>query len=249
MRADAGRGMGVWEDTHGAKSPAAFSDRFRANGLQYRGAPAAAFLERLVDDVARDRAAVAAEVRGHVALFRREALASGAEEIESRVARRFALPYAGAMLARRYGVLDWSERDILAAALRCHASVVLPADVQRPQTAEESVEAVAGYIWGRREGFIDLGARSGRLTRDEFAAAAGLIHPRERNGVEFCFPTAVFRDQVCGGLSAPLAIAHLREAGLLHQQGGGKATVTRDFPKPLGRARVISVKEAIVRHR
>ena len=33
VRADAGRGMGVWEELHGARSPAAFSDRFRANGL------------------------------------------------------------------------------------------------------------------------------------------------------------------------------------------------------------------------
>ncbi|CAA9524982.1 MAG: hypothetical protein AVDCRST_MAG62-1377 [uncultured Sphingomonas sp.] len=116
----------------------------------------------------------------------------------------------------------------------------------RPQTAEESIGAVAEYIRRERGSFIDLRAQSGRLTRDEFATAAGLVYPRGRR-VEFCFPAEVFRDGVCAGLSAKLVVHHLRDADLLHQQMGGKTTVTRDFPEPLGRARVISVREEILR--
>jgi hypothetical protein len=249
VRADAGRGMGVWEDLHGASSPALFSDRFRENGRRYRGAAATAYLECLVADVARDRPAVAAETRRDIGVFLREAMVSGAAGIEARVARRFGLPYAGAMRARRYGVLGWSEKDILEAALRCHARVILPAHVLRPQTAEESIGAVAGYILAERANFIDLRAHTGGLTSEEFAAAAGLVYPRGRHGVEFCFPAGVFRDRVCGGLSARLVAQHLREAGLMHQQAGGKTTVTRDFPEPLGRARVVSVREEILRQR
>ena len=92
-------------------------------------------------------------------------------------------------------------------------------------------------------------ARSGPLTREEFAATPGLVYPRGQHGVEFCVPAGVFRDRVCGGLSARLVAQHLREAGLMHQQAGGKTTVTRDFPEPLGRARVVSVKEEILRQR
>ncbi len=51
----------------------------------------------------------------------------------------------------------------------------------------------------------------------------------------------------CGELSAKLVVEHLREAELIHQQGCGKTTVTRDFPEPLGRARAISVREEILR--
>lgn len=247
VQADAGRGMGAWEDIHGAKSSAQFSDRYREAGLRYRAASAAAFLERLVADVAHDRDAVKAEAEQHVAVFRREAMVSGAAGIEARVMRRFGLPYAGAIIARRYGVLDWSERDILQAALRCHARVILPTDVLRPQSAEESIGAVVEYIRRERGIFIDLRAQSGHLTRDEFATAAGLVYPRGRQGVEFCFPADVFRDGVCAGLSAKLVVEHLREAGLIHQQAGGKTTVTRDLPEPLGRARVISVNAEILR--
>lgn len=247
VRADAGRGMGVWEDIHGARSPALFSDRFRENGLRHRGTVAPVYMERLVADVARDRAGVAAETRRDTAVFLREAMVSGADGVGARIALRFGLPYAAAMRARRYGVLDWSERDILQAALRCHARVILPPSLLRPQTAEESIGAAAEYVRRARGSFIDLRAQSGRLTRDEFATAAGLVYPRGRQGVEFCFPAEVFRDVICDNLSAKLVAEHLREAGLIHQQAGGKTTVTRDFPEPLGRARVISVKEEILR--
>ena len=53
---------------------------------------------------------------------------------------------------------------------------------------------------------------------------------------------------MCAGLSARLALRHLADAGLLNVQEGGKTTVTRDFPGPLGRARVVSVREEILRH-
>src|SRR4051812_32856342 len=111
-------------------------------------------MERLVADVARDRAGVAAETKRDIAVFLREAMVSGADGIDSRIALRFALPYAAAMRARRYGVLDWSETDTLQAALRCHAWVILPPSLLRTQTAEESISAVAEYIRGERGNFI-----------------------------------------------------------------------------------------------
>jgi len=46
-----------------------------------------------------------------------------------------------------------------------------------------------------------------------------------------------------------MATGGFRDAELMYRQAaGGKTMVTRDFPEPLGRARVVSVTEEILRH-
>jgi hypothetical protein len=89
----------------------------------------------------------------------------------------------------------------------------------------------------------------GSLTKDELAAAPGAVYPRRGGGREFVFDYGRFEHGPCAGLLVGLALLHLGDARLLNVQEGGKTTVTRDFPEPLGRARVVSVKEEILRRR
>jgi hypothetical protein len=87
------------------------------------------------------------------------------------------------------------------------------------------------------------------MTAERLAAAAGLVYPRGRGGRKFVFDRPVFENSVCAGLSPRLALRHLSAEGLLHRNSDGKTSVQREFAAPLGRARVISVSEAILRRR
>ena len=56
IRADAGRGMGVWEELHSpSRSPAAFADRLRKAAHEYHGVAGHAFLLALVEAVCTRR--------------------------------------------------------------------------------------------------------------------------------------------------------------------------------------------------
>jgi len=48
--ADAGRGMGLFEDIHGAESPRVFAEELKARAARIYGTPLRAFLNHLVRD-------------------------------------------------------------------------------------------------------------------------------------------------------------------------------------------------------
>ena len=77
-------------------------------------------------------------------------------------------------------------------------------------------------------------------------AAVGFVREGSTGG-ELLFPLAKFRDIVCDGLDDWAVIAALKAKGLLVVHEGGKSTVPRQLPAPLGRKRVICVKAAIER--
>lgn len=75
------------------------------------------------------------------------------------------------------------------------------------------------------------------------------MHRGQDGRREFLFTNAQFRGEICDGLPADQVNGDLKAAVLVHCQEGGKWSVTRDLPEPLGRVRMISVKEAILKWR
>ncbi len=171
---------------------------------------------------------------------------SGSTAPTARAAKHYGLVNAFGALAVRYGILPWSEAEALDAAVRCWERTRLPDPAAPPQSPERSIAAVRGYIEAHLGGFLRVKERSS-LTKEQLAAAPGAVYPRRGGGHEFVFDLARFEHGACAGLSVRLALLHLADAGLLNIQEGGKTTVTRDFPEPLGRARVVSVKHEILR--
>ena len=171
----------------------------------------------------------------------------GADGPRARAAKHFGLVYAFGALAIRYGILPWTEAEALDAAVYCWERTRLPDPASPPQSPGRSIAAVRGYIEEHLGEFLRVKER-GSLTKEQLAAAPGAEYPRRGGGREFVFDLARFEHGACAGLSARLALRHLADAGLLNVQEGGKTTVTRDFPEPLGRTRVVSVKEEILRH-
>ena len=115
LRADAGAGLGLFEDLHGAADPASFAQALKAAAGRTYGAAARAFL--------REVALKLPQVREGVAEARKSFLASslpqGADGQVRRVADRFALVAAAGELATVLGVTGWQDGAAKDAAVRC----------------------------------------------------------------------------------------------------------------------------------
>jgi putative DNA primase/helicase len=246
ITADAGRGLGVWEELHSTViTPALFADRLRNAALEYHGAAGDAFLERLVDATCTQQEWVTKFLSTRIKKFLSAVGSSGWDTAQTRIATRFALVYAAGSLAFKFGVLPWDWKHRLWAVTTCYQRIIVPAEALAPHTASDVIAAVRSYISGNKDRFIDLGSKTA-ITKDELDAAYGVIYPSKKGKVEYLIANRRFRNAVCAGLPAERVFEDLCAAGLMNVQQGGKRGVTRDFPRPLKRARVISIKHEIL---
>jgi hypothetical protein len=165
---------------------------------------------------------------------------------QARIARRFALVYTAGALACRYDVLPWKRAVVLRAAEACFRRVTWPEALLNRHTPERSIALVRSYIQRYLNDFLDLRQVTSKLTKSNIEAAPGIILETKNEGLESAFSHSIFRNQVCSGADWERVWDHLSAAGLLNRHKGGKRSVTRAFPKPAERLRVISVKPTIL---
>lgn len=115
LRADAGAGLGLFEDLHGAVNAASFAQALKAAASKVYGAPARVFLRPVTTDLPGIRQGVARLRQGFVAA----AVPAGADGQVRRVADRFSLVAAAGELASDLGVTGWPPGAAATAALRC----------------------------------------------------------------------------------------------------------------------------------
>ncbi|MDD2137467.1 DUF927 domain-containing protein [Pseudomonas kurunegalensis] len=115
--ADAGKGLGLFEELHGFEDAAALSDALKARVAKSYGSPAMAFLSALCDPV-RLRA-YTAMVRSTMERFTAEALPATASGQAQRAATRFGLAAAAGELATALGVTGWPDGLALDSARVC----------------------------------------------------------------------------------------------------------------------------------
>lgn len=112
ISADAGRGMGFFEDTHGAASPAHFANQLVADCLKYYGTASVAYLEALI----KDRERIGDVVNATIIRFVEQFVEKGADGQVQRAARRFGLIAAAGELAIALGILPWPRDEAFNAA-------------------------------------------------------------------------------------------------------------------------------------
>ena len=114
--ADAGAGMGVFEDLHEHANAQVFSDVLKKAAVTNYGHAARAFIEHIQDE-GRDN--VAAEVREFLDNNSSDLCPHDADGQVRRVARRFLLCAAAGELAADWGILPWNEGESIRAVRTC----------------------------------------------------------------------------------------------------------------------------------
>lgn len=113
--ADAGKGLGLFEDIHGNAGGAAFSKLMNELAIKHYGYPALAFINKLVgqyEDVQR-------AIKEEQELFNQAHLPADAGGQAYRAALRFGLVSAAGELATQWGITGWQPGEASQAAAIC----------------------------------------------------------------------------------------------------------------------------------
>jgi uncharacterized protein (DUF927 family) len=220
--ADAGRGLGIFEDLHGSASPQAFADRLRVAAGHHCGHAARLFVGRLRPD----RESSIAIVRMFQEYFVREFSPGGADGQVARVASRFALVAAAGELARMCGILPWEKGDAIRACGACFKAWL------DDRGGVGSAEAIAGFE--RVETFFSV--HLSRFERKYKVApievsTGKIIYPQEVHNcagwyddTEFYVIPETFRTEIAKGMDSKELAKLLVEAKWIVPGSDGKST-------------------------
>ncbi|MDO5612929.1 MAG: DUF927 domain-containing protein [Paracoccus sp. (in: a-proteobacteria)] len=218
--ADAGAGMGIYESLNNFASPAAMAEHFKGAVAQHYGAPARAYLEKLVPD----RELITGKVHDNIRRIRALMAREGASAAVDRVAHRFAITATAGALASHYGILPFTRGEIDRAVMICFEAWI------RARGGAGSAEA---YQAARRvRAFID---QYGASRFQDFDGTP--LHPipvrsgfrREQAGgspsgrrYEYFFLVSPLRE-LLGGLNFKVSVKGMAADGLLVGLDGAAA--------------------------
>lgn len=204
--ADAGAGMGIFEDLHGNESPQAFADALKRAAATDYGHAARAFISKVQEH--REKAI------SSLSQFLAEGLPllcpDGVSGQVQRVARRFLLCAAAGEMSAEWGIFPWEKGEALQATRKCFDAWL------SLRGGAGSAEDTA--ILERVTFFIEQNGAS--RFQDVDRPDSTCIHRvgfrrKVAEGTEFLVLPESFKAEVCKGHNARRAATVLLEAGLL----------------------------------
>jgi uncharacterized protein (DUF927 family) len=263
--ADAGAGLGVFEQLHGAVSAGAFADQLRLAAVTCYGTAGVAFLRRLVRDRATDPQALEQTLRDARELFLKEHLPDDADGQVRSAAMRFALIGAAGELAREYRVLPWPEGEAAGAAATCFQAWFTARGGSGAAEDQQAIDVLRLFISKHGASrFEDLdrteeagsaadpdaaypGSMGGGGGKSQFAQKvierAGYM--RKLGDLrEFLVLAPVWRDEIFKGMDALRAARALQKAGFL--MPGKQSASSVEWIAGTGSVRVYVVRSTIL---
>lgn len=250
IAADAGAGLGLFENLHSFASADALARHLKAAAAaaDNYGVAARSFLEALTKDT--DGAAeTLAKFRGDFLTAHAPASADGQV---FRVASRFALVAAAGEMAAAFGVLPWPAGEATSAAAACFAAWL--ADRGGTGSAEEmtGVAAVRRFIEAHGASrFEPMGALiptdvHGAPLEVRIHNRAGFRRLNDAGDVEYLVLPEAFRGEVCAGIDATATAKALAARGVLIATRDGKLQDRQRLPGFNGPVRVYRVTADIL---
>lgn len=241
--ADAGKGLGVFEDLHQLPSGDAFAVAVQKAAHVYYGTAGRAFLTA----VTRDIDEVIASVRGCRNEFVAEHCSPGADGQVLRVAARFGLFAAAGELATAYGILPWERSAAINAASACFGAWLAARGGVAPAEITAGIAQVQRFIeqhgdsrfalWGENISSGD----SGRVIVNR----AGFRKPTGDGGSTYYVLPQVWRFEICAGFDARAIAQALVARGMMLKGKDGKPQTPQRLPgfgKSAVRCYVITAK-------
>ncbi len=195
--ADAGAGMGAFENIHGYELPSKFAETLNANAARYYGVAFVEFIKHLI--TAREE--VIPMLKECEAAFTKATLTEQASGQARRVASRFSLIAAGGELATRMGITGWVPGEAMRASIVCFEAWLKTFGGQGNKEERAMIEQVQSFLAAHGESRFSDRAR---CVLDENHSPKTLVRVgfREGGGIDpvqyYVYPTA-FRDEVCKG--------------------------------------------------
>jgi uncharacterized protein (DUF927 family) len=232
IAADAGAGLGLFENLHGFPSADAFARHLKMAASEHYGLAWRAFMRLLT----KDFDAIAPTVNLCRDEFLAENCPAGADGQVSRVAARFGLVAAGGEMATHFGVLPWDRGEATKAAARCFADWLAARGGTEPAEERDAIAAVRRFIElhgaSRFEGMGDLAPRdgSGFAIDQRVVNRVGFRRRRDDGAIEYLILPEVWRSEVCAGFDPTMVAKTLAARGMLTKGADGKPQVKVRLP-------------------
>ena len=243
--ADAGHGMGLFEDIHGATTPKEFADELKEAALKYYGAPFREFVRRLCGMDPESRLETIQYYRD--AFIRLCGLNQMAPEV-GRAASRMALLAAAGELATDMDITGWPDYEATNQVKRCFdAWVADHGGMQAVHDEKQAVATVRLYIEQHGSSRFEPISSNGKLDRPAMPVVrdrAGFRRKAADGSTEFLFLRETFKLEVCTGFDAKRVLKALDKRGLLRREGDAM-TIKPRLPES-GVGRVYCVRGVIL---
>ena len=231
--ADAGAGLGIFQNLHGCASGAELADRLNEAVRQHHGTAARAFIWHLTQHPPEQIKAGIESLRRE---FLSESLPAGVDGQARRVGGRFALIAAAGELATTLGVTGWPAGTATDAAAQCFRAWLDRRGGTDNREEAEALATVKHLIEAHGESrFSDDDAVTERVTINR----AGFRRSVEGR-TQYLFLPEVFRREVCAGQDYRQVLRTLRKAGWLVTEVPDRLTMKT---RPHGRVYVVQIHE------
>jgi uncharacterized protein (DUF927 family) len=193
--ADAGKGLGVFENLHGFGNAAELAEHLRLAADRDCGHAAQAFLERIVQNPSK----LAADLTQMRAQFVADYCPAGADGQVRRACGRFAVIAIAGELAALYGITGWKTGDAEEAVARCWHDWLDARGGAGPAEEREAIEQVRLFLEQHGESRFTL---AWSPDKDRPVSNRAGFRKVGDNGATYYILPGVFRQEICKGYDA-----------------------------------------------
>jgi putative DNA primase/helicase len=192
--ADAGAGMGMFENLHGFPSAEAFARHLRSATHQHYGEAARQYLGAIVPKIEELRKQIAPIMKS----FSEQYVPAGADGQIERVAQRFALIAVGGELAQQYGIVPWPPGEAIAAAGQCFNDWLAARGGHDAAEARDGIDQVRSFLLSNGMARFIPAWEEDQDKRIQPRDVAG-YRQKVGNGWDFYVTTSAWKEEVCRG--------------------------------------------------
>lgn len=228
--ADAGSGMGIFENLHGDDNGAEFSDRLKRWSTYYHGTPFREFIKQVI----AEGDIVNAAVKEIQEAFLDRLIPEDASGQVRRAATRFGLIAAAGELASSYGITGWAKGIASSAAVTCFESWVSLRGGTGNQETRRLLEQVRDFLEKHGDTrFVEVKFTGQKLVladpKQKVLNRAGFRRREPEGATEFLVLPGAFHE-ICEGFNIRTAAKILIEKGVLTPAEDGKSQKSRRLP-------------------
>ncbi|MBS0483994.1 MAG: DUF927 domain-containing protein [Proteobacteria bacterium] len=239
--ADAGQGLGCFENLHGFENGHEFAKALNAAVNKHYGTAFPAFIEQVL----KHREMLRESLFDARQKFEKATLSSAASGQAQRVAARFALAGAAGELASDWGITGWPPGEAMQAAITCFKAWLQAFGGEGNKEERAMIEQVRHFLELHGEGrFADID-RS--IVDDNHAPKtlnkAGFREKNHEGNLEFFAYPEVFKTEICKGFDYKAVARLLIDRGFM--KGDGKNLQPKVNLPGEGRKRVFHILPTI----
>lgn len=244
IAADAGGGMGMFENLHGFASAEILARHLRAATQHHYGVAARHYLAAVVPSIEDLRKQIAIIMKA----FCEQYVPAGADGQIERVAQRFALVAVGGELAQQHGIVPWPAGEAIAAAGRCFNDWLAARGGHDAAESRDGIEQVRSFLSANGmarfvpawEHELDNRTESRIPPRD----VAG-YRQKTGDGWDYFVTTSAWKEEVCRGFDARRLAATMAERGYINAPDSTRRAAAVYVPGQ-GKMRLYHVRSSLL---